>query len=194
MDLKECTGCRAMVDSQKAYCPDCGTPMDEEQRRESTSEFDNLAKTQNLNSTMQQQFLDNLNLSFIFAKKDLAESPENKIEPEKESFNKPQVETKKESSAPQFESKTESFRPTAEPVISKAPSVSESQAFRNEKTGVTVEAPATNRTTVQTATESWKKLNSKTYLLIGLAILALIVLFLLAVTIAVLGFIYYWQR
>ncbi len=36
-----------MVAESKAYCSDCGTPMDEEQKRNGSSEFDSQMKTQN---------------------------------------------------------------------------------------------------------------------------------------------------
>lgn len=194
MDLKQCTGCQSMVDSQKAYCPDCGAPMDEEQKRESSSEFDNLAKTQNLNSTMQKQLLENLNLSFIFAKKDLTDSSENKIEPEKESFNKQQVETKTESFQPPSELKNESFKPTPEPVIPKAAGEVRNEPALSEKARAAIEPQTVNQTTAQTVPVNGKKFNQKIFLIIGLSALALFVLFLLALTMAILGYVYYWQR
>lgn len=40
-----------MVDAAKAYCPDCGSPMDEEQKRTISSEYDSLMKTQQLSQT-----------------------------------------------------------------------------------------------------------------------------------------------
>ncbi len=45
MSSVQCSGCDAMVDPAKAYCPDCGMPMDEEQQRDELSEFDSLLGT-----------------------------------------------------------------------------------------------------------------------------------------------------
>lgn len=42
-----------MVDVSKAYCPDCGSPMDEEQKRAGSSEYDSLMKTQQISKTTQ---------------------------------------------------------------------------------------------------------------------------------------------
>ena len=56
-----------MVDESKAYCPDCGTPMDEEQRRSNeASEFDSLMKTQNINVTSHLKMIEQFNLSSVF--------------------------------------------------------------------------------------------------------------------------------
>jgi hypothetical protein len=55
-----------MVDESKAYCPDCGTPMDEEQRRNGSSEYDSLMKTQNINVTSHLKMIEQFNLSSVF--------------------------------------------------------------------------------------------------------------------------------
>lgn len=40
MNQRQCAKCDSMVDAAKAFCPDCGEPMDAEQEREGTTEFD----------------------------------------------------------------------------------------------------------------------------------------------------------
>ncbi len=55
-----------MVDASKAYCPDCGTAMDEEQGRDGHSEYDSLMQTRNLNPTAHLKLLEQFNLSSIF--------------------------------------------------------------------------------------------------------------------------------
>lgn len=70
-----------MVDETKAYCPDCGSPMDEEQRRSGSSEYDSLMKTQNINLTSQLKLIEDFNLSSVFTPpKDADEQPEVKKE------------------------------------------------------------------------------------------------------------------
>jgi hypothetical protein len=66
MSFKQCPGCRAQVAESKAYCPDCGAPMDEEQKREGSSEFDSQMKTQNLKTSDQFRLLEQLNNSTFF--------------------------------------------------------------------------------------------------------------------------------
>lgn len=55
-----------MVDTSKAYCPDCGTAMDEEQERDEVSEYDSLMQTRNLNPTAHLKLLEQFNLSSVF--------------------------------------------------------------------------------------------------------------------------------
>jgi hypothetical protein len=76
MSLKQCPGCAAMVPVSKAYCPDCGAAMDEEQLREAASEYESQSKTQNLNSTSQLLLLEEFNLSnfYEFQQKKAGES------------------------------------------------------------------------------------------------------------------------
>jgi hypothetical protein len=66
MSLKQCSGCQEMVEESKAYCPDCGTPMDEEQKRNGSSEYDSLMKTQNINVTSHLKMIEQFNLSSVF--------------------------------------------------------------------------------------------------------------------------------
>ena len=76
MSLKQCSGCEQMVDESKAYCPDCGTPMDEEQRRSNeASEFDSLMKTQNINVTSHLKIIEQINLSSVFTPPQVADEP-----------------------------------------------------------------------------------------------------------------------
>jgi len=67
MSLKQCPECEATVDEAKAYCPDCGTPMESEQKRVGSSEFDSLGQTQRLSKTTQFRLLEQFNLSSIFS-------------------------------------------------------------------------------------------------------------------------------
>jgi hypothetical protein len=161
MDLKQCPGCEATVDSQKAYCPDCGTPMEEEQKKSRVSEFDNLIKTQNINPSQQIQFLDKLNLSFIFASKNDKQTPEN-VEVENKSFKQP-ITPEKTNAQPQT-------APTTRQPSAKPEAVSE------------------------TAVEFGKKSAKKEYIVIGALVLAVLALFLIALVITLLGYIYFWQR
>ena len=70
-----------MVDDSKAYCPDCGAPMDEEQKRSGSSEYDSLMKTQNLNMTSQLKILEQFNLSSVFTPPSADEAGAVKKEP-----------------------------------------------------------------------------------------------------------------
>ncbi len=78
MSLKQCSVCEAMVEVSKAYCPNCGTPMDEEQKRDGSSEYDSLMKTQQVSKTTQFKLLEHFNLTSAFAppKIDASESSE----------------------------------------------------------------------------------------------------------------------
>ena len=67
MSFKQCSGCQSMVAESKAFCPDCDTPMDVEQKRHDTSEFELQMKTQNLTGTSQLLLLEQLNLSTFFS-------------------------------------------------------------------------------------------------------------------------------
>lgn len=91
MSLKQCPGCQEMVDESKAYCPDCGTPMDEEQRRSGASEYDSLMKTQNINVTSHLKMIEDFNLSSVFAPPKAAEES---------------ATAQKETAAPKMETKT----------------------------------------------------------------------------------------
>lgn len=66
MDFIQCSECEATVDEAKAYCPECGAAMDEEEKRAGISEFDSLMKTQNISSTTQFRLMEQFNLSTIF--------------------------------------------------------------------------------------------------------------------------------
>jgi len=80
MSLKQCPECEAMIDAAKAYCPDCGTSMDEEQKRVGSSEFDSLGKTQRLSKTTQFRLLEQLNLSSIFSPPQTGENESKAVE------------------------------------------------------------------------------------------------------------------
>ena len=63
MSFNQCSGCQAMVDESKAYCPDCGLPMDEEQKRVGSSEYDSFMKTQQISKTTQFKLSEHFNQS-----------------------------------------------------------------------------------------------------------------------------------
>ena len=50
----------------KAYCPDCGAPMDDEQKRSGSYELDSQMKTENISPSNQFRLLEQLNLSSFF--------------------------------------------------------------------------------------------------------------------------------
>ena len=66
MSSKQCPECEAVVVESKAYCPDCGSPMDEEQKRHDSSEYDSQMKTQNLTLTSQLLLLEQFDTSTFF--------------------------------------------------------------------------------------------------------------------------------
>lgn len=82
MSLKQCSGCATMVDETKAFCSNCGNPMDDEQKRTGSSEFDALAKTQNLSATRHLEILEQFNLSMIFAPSKKTPKVSQKVEPD----------------------------------------------------------------------------------------------------------------
>ena len=80
MSFRQCPECEATVDAAKAYCPDCGTPMDEEQKRVGSSEFDSSGKTQRLSKTTQFRLMEQLNLSSFFAPPQMGEKESKAVE------------------------------------------------------------------------------------------------------------------
>ncbi|MCY7374742.1 MAG: hypothetical protein LH472_02065 [Pyrinomonadaceae bacterium] len=77
MSFKQCSGCAATVDVSKAYCPECGAPMDEEQKRTGASEYDSLMKTQQISRTTQFKLSEYFNQSPNLAQpKDTGQSNE----------------------------------------------------------------------------------------------------------------------
>ena len=82
MSFVTCSGCEAMVDPAKAYCPDCGMPVDEEQQRDESSEFDSQIKTQNVTPSARFRLIKQFKLSAFFKLPDDVNEPkavENKI-------------------------------------------------------------------------------------------------------------------
>lgn len=67
MSFNKCPGCDATVEASKAYCLECGAPMDEERKNSDSSEFDSLMQTQNINRTNQFRLIEQFNLSSIFS-------------------------------------------------------------------------------------------------------------------------------
>lgn len=77
MSFIQCSVCEATVDAAKAYCPECGSAMDEEEKRTSFSEFDQLMKTQNINSTTHFRLMEQFKLSSVFKPPQGAEADQN---------------------------------------------------------------------------------------------------------------------
>lgn len=77
MSFIQCSVCEATVDATKAYCPECGSAMDEEEKRTSFSEFDQLMKTQNINSTTHFRLMEQFKLSSVFKPPQGAEADQN---------------------------------------------------------------------------------------------------------------------
>lgn len=78
MSSTQCSVCKATVDAAKAYCPECGAAMDEEEKRTSFSEFDQLMKTQNINSTTHFRLMEQFKLSTVFKPPQASGSEKNK--------------------------------------------------------------------------------------------------------------------
>lgn len=109
MSFRKCPGCEAVVDASKAYCPDCGTPMDEELRRNDSSEFDSLMKTQNINRTTQLRLLEQFELSSFFT-------------PPPQDSNQPNVARSEPKANPPNEIKVKAAPPNEIKVIANPPS------------------------------------------------------------------------
>lgn len=163
MSLKQCSGCEQMVDESKAYCPDCGTPMDEEQRRSNeASEFDSLMKTQNINVTSHLKMIEQFNLSSV--------------------FNPPQVAdelaaAKKEPGAARRETKTVQLQAIPE-ISTKQP---DNTALRSEKKS----SPSSNNNAVVSNTANSNK--TTLYIVGGIVLLLLALGFAAAVTFGILS-------
>jgi len=165
MSLKQCSGCEEMVDESKAYCPDCGTPMDEEQRRSNeASEFDSLMKTQNINVTSHLKMIEQFNLSSVFTPPQVAEEP---------------ATAKKEPGAVKRETKTVQLQAIPE-TSTKQP---DSTAFNSERES---SLSSNNNAVVSNTSDSKKTL----YIVGGIVLLLLALGFAAAVTFGVL----YWYN
>ena len=57
MVQRQCLFCAAAVDEKKAFCPECGAPMQPEERRESPPEIGGMTKTFNLGADEYQAML-----------------------------------------------------------------------------------------------------------------------------------------
>lgn len=164
MSLKQCPGCDEMVDESKAYCPECGSPMDEEQRRSGASEYDSLMKTQNINLTSQLKLIEDFNLSSVFT------PPKNTDE---------QNELKKEAPVDKIGSKTIQLQ--AIPEITTKNSQNEAAVHP---------APSAGKASVNNKTDSAANSNKTLYMLGGLGIFILALTLIAFVTFAVL----YWYN
>ncbi len=162
MSLKQCSGCEQMVDESKAYCPDCGTPMDEEQRRSNeASEFDSLMKTQNVNVTSHLKMIEQFNLSSVFTPPQVTDEP---------------AAANKEPGAVKRETKTVQLQAIPE-TNTKQP---DNTAFKSEKES----SLSSNNNVVVTNTSDSKK---TLYIVGGIVLLLLALGFAAAVTFGILS-------
>lgn len=76
MGLKKCDKCDEMVDEAKAFCPGCGSPFIEEEKRPDVSSFERLDNTVQLGNTMYNQMLSDMGLNISKA----SEKHEKRIE------------------------------------------------------------------------------------------------------------------
>ncbi len=60
MGLKKCEKCGEAVEEAKAFCPECGNPFVEEEKREGSSEFDNYAGTINFSKSVYKMMLSDI--------------------------------------------------------------------------------------------------------------------------------------
>jgi hypothetical protein len=63
MSKLQCDKCGEMVPAAKAFCPGCGEPFVEEQKRTTTSEFESVDHTQRMGQTMYNQMLSDMGLN-----------------------------------------------------------------------------------------------------------------------------------
>lgn len=93
MSLMQCPKCEATVEVSKAFCPDCGSPMDEEQKRVISSEYDSLIETEPVSQATQAKLKEHFKLLSSFARlqKDPSESNESGNEGKSAQLNAPPV-------------------------------------------------------------------------------------------------------
>jgi hypothetical protein len=151
-----------MVDESKAYCPDCGTPMDEEQRRSNeASEFDSLMKTQNVNVTSHLKMIEQFNLSSVFTPPQVADEPA----------------AKKETGAVKRETKTVQLQAIPE-ISAKQP---DNTAFKSEKQS----SLSSNNNAVVSNTANTNK--TTLYIVGGIVLLLMALGFAAAITFGILS-------
>ncbi len=63
MEQKQCLVCNAMVDETKAFCPECGNPLETEQQRQESNEISGRSQTFQLDDDSFKQMLKDMNLS-----------------------------------------------------------------------------------------------------------------------------------
>ncbi len=69
MDQRQCAKCDSLVDVSKAFCPDCGSSMDAEKKREVASEFDLQPETMHMSESGYEMMMQKMDL-------DTSESPD----------------------------------------------------------------------------------------------------------------------
>lgn len=63
MAQQQCNKCGETVDDAKAFCPGCGQPFVEEEKRKTTSEFESVDLTQKMGRTAYNQMLTDMGLN-----------------------------------------------------------------------------------------------------------------------------------
>lgn len=63
MEQIQCPACSAMVDQTKAFCPECGNPIEPEKQREESNEMSGMSQTFRLDDESFKQMLKEMKLS-----------------------------------------------------------------------------------------------------------------------------------
>lgn len=62
-EQRQCSSCSAIVEAAKAFCPECGTPMEPEEQRVSPADIDKLTRTFRIDEDRFRQMLKEMKLS-----------------------------------------------------------------------------------------------------------------------------------
>ncbi len=189
MGVKQCEKCSEMVEEAKAFCPGCGNSFVTEAKRETASNFDNLAGTVQLGDTMYNQMLTDMGLN-------LSDIPEvSKMVDKTVAPTQP--------AAPRHENAVESLQPEVKPPdVIVAPVQSELrprevvvtpvQPAVNPSEIVISPVPATKPPEVKVAGAERPEQSKPSYIVwILLGAVTVVALFLLIALVAVLIFEYY---
>jgi hypothetical protein len=118
MAERQCEKCGEMVDSARAFCPSCGGPLVEEEKREQQSNYEKMDKTVQMGNTMYGQMLSDMGLNIS------KPQPEKRVETiapiggspkqERQSPAAPRQETLKPAAA-SSSAQTAAAKPTVQP-------------------------------------------------------------------------------